>query len=264
MSCLKDLAGYGGVEIIEIRGRMNLLTMKRLVLFLAVAILSGLGLQSCDREENNGSDNNGGVNGSTTVKWVDLGLPSGLLWADRNIGASKPENYGNYYAWGETSPKEDYYWTNYAYGNATEHSLTKYCCHPNYGLDGFIDYLNSLEASDDAATVNLGGESRMPNIYDWQELIDNTTRTWTTRNGTYGLLLTASNGKKLFLPAAGNRFDSNHGGEGEYGDYWSSSLGPVGAGDAWVFFFITDNQGGLTECSRNSGCSVRAVRTRQR
>ena len=62
MSCLKDLAGYGGVEIIEIRGRMNLLTMKRLVLFLAVAILSGLGLQSCDREENNGSDNNGGVN----------------------------------------------------------------------------------------------------------------------------------------------------------------------------------------------------------
>ena len=234
---------------------MNLLAMKRLVLFLAVAILSGLGLQSCDREENNGG---------TTVKWVDLGLPSGLLWADRNVGAQKTEDYGNYYAWGETSPKGVYDWTTYIYGNAEEHALTKYCCHPNYGLDGYIDNLITLEASDDAASVNLGGNARMPSFYEWHELIENTTRTWTTRKGVYGLLLTASNGKSLFLPAAGSRFNSFHSYDLDdsylYGCYWSNMLDNVGAGEAWVFNLDSDCMGAVGPGGRCDGFSVRAVR----
>ena len=162
--------------------------MKKTFLFLLLAVLLGAGLQSCDRENENGGNNGG----NTSVQWVDLGLPSGLQWADRNVGAKSAEDYGNYYAWGETAPKEVYDWSTYAYGNGYN-QLTKYCNKTNYGLNGFKDNLSTLEASDDAATVNIGGEARMPSNSEWQELIDNTTSTWTTRNGVYGLLLTGSN-----------------------------------------------------------------------
>ena len=170
--------------------------MKRTFLFLLAAIMLGAALQSCDQEDNNGNNNggnnNGGGNGNSTmsVQWVDLGLPSGLLWADRNVGASSPEVYGNYYAWGETAPKEVYNWNTYAHGK-TSRTLTKYCTVSNYGRNGFTDNLTTLEASDDAATVNIGGGARTPTDDDWQELLDNTTSTWTTQNGIQGYLLTA-------------------------------------------------------------------------
>ena len=147
----------------EIRGSpKKQIAMKRTFLFLLTAALLCAGLCSCNRDDNDGNNNGGNNGGSTTsVQWVDLGLPSGLLWADRNVGAQSPEDYGNYYAWGETSTKEVYDWSTYAYGNAYD-ALTKYCNMSNYGLNGFSDNLTTLEASDDAATVNLGGNARTP------------------------------------------------------------------------------------------------------
>ena len=230
--------------------------MKRSALFFVAVILLGFGLQSCDRECNNGCDDE---NGTASVQWVDLALPSGLLWADRNVGAKNPEDYGNYYAWGETAPKEVYDWITYVFGNAYN-TLTKYCNNSIYGMHGFTDNLTTLEASDDAATVNIGGEARMPSDSEWQELIENTTSTWTTRNGVYGRLLTASNGKSIFLPAAGGRFGSNFRFAGEHGIYWSSSLYLDYPSYAWFFDFSSGNQY-MDYCYlRNNGYSVRAVR----
>ena len=236
--------------------------MKRSVLFLAAAILLCAGLWSCDREENNGNNNEGNNGGGTaSVTWVDLGLPSGLLWADRNVGAQSPEDYGNYYAWGETSTKEVYDWSTYAYGNDYD-ALTKYCNMSNYGLNGFTDNLTTLEASDDAATVNLGGNARTPRDYEWRELMDNTTATRTTRNDVYGHLFTASNGKSIFLPAAGNRGGPYLGDAGECGLYWSSSLGTDYPNGAWSFDFYSGGQYMFSRY-RYYGFSVRAVRASQ-
>ena len=235
-----------------------------------VAILLGVGLQSCDREGNNG-DNNGGNNGgggsgsdttSLSLTWIDLGLPSGLLWADRNVGASTPEDYGNYYAWGETAPKNVYDWSTYAYGNDPD-ELTKYCNEVSYGLNGFTDNLTTLEASDDAATVNLGGGARTPTKDEWEELIDHTTSTWITRNGVNGRLLTAANGKSLFLPASGRRYGSDLSNAGECGSYWSSTLSTDLPVSAWYFYFYSVNQSMYGSGSRNYGFSVRGVRASQ-
>lgn len=236
--------------------------MKRTVLFLVAAILLGVWLQSCDREDNNGDNNGGGSGGSnSSVVWVDLGLPSGLLWADRNVGAASPEDYGNYFAWGETVPKDVYNWSTYAYGNSYG-MLTKYCNDSYYGLNGFTDNLTTLQASDDAATAIFGGKARTPTIYEWEELLNNTTSTWTTRNGVYGRLLTGRNGNSLFLPAAGYRYGSLLNDAGEYGDYWSSMLLTDGPNDAWLFSFDSDYQG-MNTVNRLNGFSVRAVRASQ-
>ena len=227
--------------------------MKRTFLFLLTAVMLGFGLQSCEKEDNNGND-------TTTVQWVDLGLPSGLLWADRNVGAASPEDYGNYYAWGETKLKKVYDWSTYAYGNAN--ALTKYCNNPDQGLNGFTDNLTTLEASDDAATVNVGGKARTPTKDEWQELMDNTTSTWITRNGVNGRLLTAPNGKSIFLPAAGFRDGSSLIATGEDGFYWSSTLHADNPSYAWTFLFYSGYQG-MDGYTRGGGVSVRAVRASQ-
>ena len=238
--------------------------MKKSVLFLAAAILMAFGLHPCDRGGNNGNYNGGGAGGdTTTVQWVDLGLPSGLLWADRNVGADKPEGYGNYYAWGETSPKERYDWENYAYGSY--HSkLIKYCNMSICGRIGFTDTLTILEASDDAASVNLGGQARTPQFHEWQELMRCTTNVWTSRNGIYGRLLTAPNGNSLFLPAAGLRNGASRSRAQKRGFYWSSSLHTEGPYDAWIFYLSSNCQYvGRYGDSRYVGFSVRAVRDGQ-
>lgn len=241
--------------------------MKRTVLFLAAAILLGVALQSCDKENNNGNINGGGNGGNTTVQWVDLGLPSGLLWADRNVGAQSPEDEGNYYAWGETAPKEVYNWDNYAYGTCldsdgsfcNQFALTKYCNKSSYGLNGFTDNLTALVASDDAATVILGGNARMPRDYEWEELMDNTTSKFTSRNGVYGFKFTASNGNSLFLPST---YDVGYGSDMSRGGYyWSSTLYLNNPEYAYVFSFESSDLG-LFYFSRYYGSPVRAVRAK--
>jgi hypothetical protein len=122
--------------------------------------------------------NNNKLNGH---EYVDLGLPSGTKWATCNVGASKPEEYGNYYAYGETTTKDSYVWKTYIYCKGSKNTLTKYCYDANYGNNKFTDKLTTLQSSDDAATANWGDGWRMPTDKEMQELIDNCNTTWTTK-----------------------------------------------------------------------------------
>ncbi len=194
---------------------------------------------------------------SSNHDYVDLGLPSGLLWATCNVGADSPEDYGDYFAWGETQPKDTYNWSTYQYCNGDYNTLTKYCSNSSYGYNGFTDNLTTLLPEDDAATANWGSDWRMPTKEEWQELYNNTTVTWTTQNGVNGRLFTASNGNSLFLPAAGCRWGVDLEYAGGDGNYWSSSLH---SSNAWNFYF---NSGGYSMhgSSRSNGRSVRAVRS---
>ncbi len=165
--------------------------------------------------------------------YVDLGLPSGLLWATCNVGADTPEDYGDYFAWGETQPKAVYDWSTYQHCNGSHNTLTKYCNNTSYGNGGYTDDLTTLLPEDDAATANWGEGWRMPTKAEWQELYTNTTCTWTLQNGVYGRLFTAANGNSIFLPAAGYRSGGSMSDVGSYGNYWSGSLYTDNARSAW-------------------------------
>ena len=189
--------------------------------------------------------------------WVDLGLPSGLLWATYNVGASFVEDYGDYFAWAETQPKDDYTWSNYSYcchGNSL--SLTKYCNHVGYGCDGYLDTLTILEPEDDAATANWGNGWRTPSKEEWQELFDNCSSIWTTQNGVNGRLYTGPNGNTLFLPAAG----SNGFLVGSAGFYRTSILLEADPSGTWEAYF-GENNSSVYYNDRSGGISVRAVRS---
>ena len=193
----------------------------------------------------------------TPGDWVDLGLPSGLLWATCNVGANSPEDYGDYYAWGETTTKSDYRWSTYQYCNGGVNTLTKYCNNSNCGYNGYTDNLTILQPGDDAATANYGG--RMPTTEEWQELRYNCSSVWTTRNGVNGRLFTGPNGNTLFLPFAGDRWDDELSDVGIRGRYWSSSLYTNLPSNAWSFY--VDSAGAYVDnYGRLDGISVRAVR----
>jgi hypothetical protein len=197
--------------------------------------------------------------------YVDLGLPSGLLWATCNVGADSPEEYGDYFAWGETQPKEYYDWDTYQYANGTsweDPQLTKYCNDANYGNNGFTDNLTTLLPEDDAATANWGSSWRMPTEEEWRELYNNTTQTWTTQNGVNGRLFTAANGNSLFLPAAGCIMDDEFEHISVTGLYWSSSLDTDFPSLAWYYYFdfYSGNDGIDDFYIRYFGQSVRPVR----
>lgn len=196
--------------------------------------------------------------------YVDLGLPSGTLWATCNLGASVPEEFGDYYAWGETVTKEIYDWKNYRYGNYLNDisEMTKYCSNPDWGLDGFSDTLTVLEPTDDAALVQWGSGWRMATREEWAELYQNTTCEWTERNGVLGLLMTGSNGNGIFLPAAGYR-DGVDMVSKALGIYWSSSLQTAMPMIAWSFHFTLDYWHVCGSYERNRGQVVRAVYSRQ-
>ena len=196
-----------------------------------------------------------------THEYVDLGLPSGLLWATCNVGAEVPEGYGDYFAWGETTPKDTYSWSNYRYCNGSNNTLTKYCTYSGYGLLGFIDHRTSLEPSDDAATANWGSDWRMPTKEDFEELYNNTTMTWTQQGGVNGWLFTAANGNSLFLPAAGCRNDGSLVLAGSRGCYWSSSLtSSITLPYFASYFYYSDNYV-TNDASRSRGQTVRPVRS---
>ena len=194
--------------------------------------------------------------------YVDLGLPSGTLWATCNVGATTPEGYGDYFAWGETQQKDNYNWSTYQYCNGSSSTLTKYCNNPDYGYNGYTDTLTTLLPDDDAATANWGADWRMPTIEEWRELYNRTTRIWTIQNGVYGRLFTSSNGNSIFLPAAGNRTEGNLNDVGSYGYYWSSSLDTINPYGAWDYIFSWGAQQ-IAPHDRYIGWSVRAVRSGQ-
>ena len=222
--------------------------------------------KSFTTEENNGgggggSGGGGGLNGHN---YVDLGLPSGTLWATCNVGADTPEGYGDYFAWGETTPKTIYYWSTYKYckyfSDSDDHPLTKYCNQSYYGYNGFTDNLTVLQSTDDAATANWGSGWCMPTEVQWRELYQNTTNTWTTLNGVNGRLFTAFNGNTLFLPAAGYRWDVDLYVAGSRGYYWLSTLFTNNSYRAWRFYFDSDDYY-VSDDIRDGGRSVRPVRS---
>ena len=179
-------------------------------------------------------------------KFVDLGLPSGLLWARNNVGASTPYADGDYYAWGETQTKSYYSWSTYKWGS----NPTKY---------NSSDGKTTLEASDDVATVKWGKECRMPSRAEFQELYNKCDWTWKSNyNGTSGYLVKGPNGQTIFLPASGYRYGdlSYHGSDGYY---WSSSLYTSNTDYACYLNF---DSGFINPCDINyryNGHSVRPV-----
>ena len=193
---------------------------------------------------------------------VDLGLPSGLKWASWNVGASVPEEYGDYFAWGETVPKEDYDWSTYKWCNGAYNKLTKYCNYYSSFWDSTepIDNKTTLDLEDDAARANWGGSWRMPTDAECTELRNNCTWTWTTQNGVNGRLVTSkTNSNSIFLPAAGYRYGTRLYDVGSDGSYWSSSLSTGGPDDAYDVYFLSGDVYWGDYGDRCGGFSVRPV-----
>ena len=248
--------------------QQNRMDMKRVLKAMAGILLMGILAMSCTKPDvpNNGGDGEGQndsiVEDSVILDghdYVDLGLPSGTLWATCNVGANSPEEFGDYFAWGETEPKNVYDWKSYKYGNFERNELTKYCTDSSYGLNGFVDNLTVLEPADDAATANWGEDWRMPTREEWEELYQKTTCTWTTQNGVQGRLLTGWNGNSIFLPATGFFLDGALICPG-LGIYWSSTLHAGFPERGWSFHYDLDECHVCGTYERSRGQVVRAVR----
>ena len=191
---------------------------------------------------------------NTIPEAVDLGLTSGLKWATCNVGANAPEEYGDYFAWGETEPyyssqdpltwkdgkSAGYYWASYKFELGTDYHgpFSKYVTNSSYGT---VDNNTVLDPEDDAAHVNLGGSWRMPTDQEWTELRTECTWTWTTQNGVNGRLVTGPNGNSIFLPAAGDRYYADLYYAASRGDYWSSSLYTGYPYGAYLVYFYSDD-----------------------
>ena len=225
-----------------------------LILTLAAFALTGTGTQASAQTA------------PEDVQAVDLGLPSGIRWASCNVGATTPEGYGYYFAWGETESKKDYSWTTYKYANVGEryhYKFTKYCTDASSGDNGFIDNKTVLEPEDDAATANWGDVWRMPTDTEWTELREQCTWTYTTLNGVYGYQVASkTNGNSIFLPVAGFRNGTSLYLQGTRGYYSSSSLLENYSDNVWI---VTFNHEEVYRHSnnRNNGLSVRPVQDKQ-
>ena len=204
--------------------------MKHLKTFTALCCVATL-FAAC--EKNDVEPTAGDANGHD---YIDLGLS--VKWATCNIGATTPEDYGDYFAWGETNTKSTYSLDTYTY----------------------TDNKPVLDLADDAANANWGGSWRMPTDAEWQELRDNCTWTWTTLNGINGVEVKGSNGNAIFLPAAGFRSSNDVFYTGHYGCYWSSSLDTTAPSNAkFVEFQSEDNDIFRNYYSRCCGQPIRAV-----
>lgn len=179
------------------------------------------------------------------AKAIDLGLPSGTKWASWNVGATKPEGYGEYYAWGETEEKKYYDWSTYTYRGV----ILETYHHIGVDIAG-TEY--------DVAHVKWGGSWCMPTMAQLDELRENCTREWTQQNGVNGIRVTGPNGNSIFLSAAGLRWGDYLYDEGSYGHYWSSSLYPYSEYYAYRLDFHSDYWY-WDNYNRSLGPSVRAV-----
>ena len=224
--------------------------MKRIFTIIALVAMGMLVFTACEP-----SIGGYGKNKHKGHEYVDLGLS--IKWATCNVGAETPEDYGDYFAWGEVEPKTTYDWSTYKYG-ADRDQLTKYCNNSEYGKDGFTDNKTVLDPEDDAVAVNWGGAWRMPTKAEQDELRNNCTWTWTTQNGVNGYKVTGPNGNSIFLPAAGCMYDGSLYGAGSCGYYWSSSLDTGGPYLADCVYFGSDGVGWYY-IDRYYGHSVRPV-----
>ncbi len=194
------------------------------------------------------------VNSSCDAEAIDLGLS--VKWASCNVGASKPEEYGDYFAWGETEPKDRYDWSTYVWCGGSEKTLTKYNTVSSYGT---VDNETTLEVVDDVARSKWGDGWRMPTDEECTELRNNCTFSWTTQGGKNGYKVTSKiNGNSIFLPAAGVWSETALFFDSSYGTYWSSSLDPESPNCAWYFDFYSYTVKRFNDC-RYYGRSVRPV-----
>lgn len=237
--------------------------MKKLFRTLIIVAICGatIGMVSCKKDKDD--DAAVVING---YEFVDLGLPSGLLWAKCNLGAVSPEDYGNKYGWAETQSRYgDELYNNdniYIMSDTSIYDselggyvpfIYKYNTWPKCGT---VDNKTTLEPSDDAATAALGKGAHIPTYDDFAELINYTEGHWTTQNGEYGIKFVSSNGNSIFLPAAGTSNDY----KGTSCCYWSSSLGidyPWNAMSLGGNYFENDIE--LVETGREGHNSIRAV-----
>ena len=190
---------------------------------LLYTLLAGLFLTSCGLS----SKADGAGDNVSTSEVVDLGLS--VKWATCNLGATKPEDYGNYYAWGETKPKERY-----------KRDNSNWYCVDNDVLmsKGVIDGCGNLTATYDAATANLGAGWRMPTVVEMIELKSNCSWIWTSMNGVKGYKVTGPSDKSIFLPAAGGRDGSESLGDGNAGAYWSSAAYDIANSNSSSYGYI--------------------------
>ena len=185
---------------------------------------------------------------------IDLGLS--VKWACCNVGATKPEEYGGYYAWGETEEKSFYEIDHYKWYKGSSESYTKYNNDISYGP---VDNKTVLDPEDDVARVRWGGSWRMPTSAECKELIDNCDTEWTTLNGVSGRKFTSRiNGNSIFLPVAGFHDYDELARVGSHGSYWSSSLSAYDTDDAYGMYFELDYVQMETD-RRFYGQSVRPV-----
>ena len=197
-------------------------------------------------------DNSKTINGH---KFIDLGLPCGLLWAETNIGAETAADDGDYFAWGETTTKDTYDWITYKYGDSYE-NITKY---------NSTDGKTVLDNEDDAAYVNWGSPCRIPTKDEFEELCNtnNCTWIWTSENSSSnepikGYKVTSKkNGNSIFLPASGYRCDKYVGDRIKHGYYWSSTLYSDNASRAYYNYLPSTS--GLNANYRYNGFTVRPV-----
>lgn len=188
-----------------------------------------------------------------SVELVDLGLPSGLKWANQNLGAEAPEEYGAYFAWGEVSEKDNYDWASYSHCDgsmSTIHDLGEDISGTPY----------------DAARMNWGGSWRMPTLEEYNELVDNCTWAWTDVNGTLGRMGTGPNGNTIFFPAGGYKAGSVNYSRGLYGNYWTAThttgmpSSGYSLGAAYAYYMSESKKKIYTDTYyQNEGYSVRAV-----
>jgi uncharacterized protein (TIGR02145 family) len=192
--------------------------------------------------------------------YVDLGLPSGTLWATTNLGGASANSYGDYFAWGEISKKDTYSYETYTrLAEGRDSTYTKYCNISDFGKDGFTDALTTLETEDDAAAANWGGNWHLPDIDDWNELLSKCTLTWTIMDGEAGCVVKSTNGNAIFLPAAGRYYDNELNNASTDGYYWSSSLYTGDPSGAHIMYIGPDEQSVNYYSARYSGRSIRPV-----
>ena len=188
-------------------------------------------------------------------EYIDLELPSGTLWATCNLGAANPEEYGGYYAWGETEEKSEYSWDTYKWCNGSSNTITKYCSESIYGT---VDSKAILEADDDVAGTMWGDNWRVPTANELQELFENCIWSYGNLNGTDGYWVTSKyNGKSIFLPAAGCRQGKEIRYCGIFGYYWSATSCNGGIRAYSTRFY--NNHTGRDEYERFYGFTVRPV-----
>ncbi|MBQ9077839.1 MAG: DUF1566 domain-containing protein [Muribaculaceae bacterium] len=216
--------------------------MKKLHIFGITLILAlGIGLASCGGQKSTAEQNNIDQYGICLDQEVDLGLS--VKWAAWNVGATSPDGYGDYYAWGEVDGKKNYSTGSYKYYNA-----------------GKYEVIGNLSSSvHDAATFRWGGNWRIPSRDEFDELINKCTWEWFIYKGVNGYKVTGPNGNSIFLPAAGYKHGTTHDNPEAYGVYWTSTSYNADQGYAWNVFFSNSGHG-LYNSGRTNGMTIRPVR----